>query len=225
MAHRAPRKSAGSATAEHKDASNAGHSSSSTHANGHSSPLPAAHPSDVPRTTAQEINPFPSGKDPSAVPPSTAAAAAPATDESVYGSSYTNRRTREFDLLHDIVRQTRSAFIDVSQKPVAIDEEDMTERSTLYSKHLQALQAQPTTAAAVPAAALLTSTLLGGATLPSLFALPIGAVGGSGELAGTREVTAEEREWMVAAAREMTAAIEGTRLKDVGKIVRTFEEL
>jgi len=209
--------------------------SSSTHPQEQKDPLNGHHsaPSgvDVPRTTAQEI--APASND--AADASTVNAGGDAgTDEAVYGSSYTNRRTKELDLLHDIVRHTRGAFIDVAQRPQQIHEEDITERSTIYSKHIQLIQQQPTphhtthsaTPAPPPSSSLLSSTLLSHTSaVPSLFALPVG--GGAGDVEGWSKgvVSIEEREWVTAVAREVTSAIEGARLKDVGKIVLSFEEL
>ena len=62
--------------------------------------------SDVPRTSAQDIT--------SSTGASTAADGGVGDGSELYGSSYTNRRTREADILHDIVRQTRQNFIDVA---------------------------------------------------------------------------------------------------------------
>lgn len=57
-------------------------------------------------------------------------------DGAAYGTSYTNRKTREYDLLNDIVKQTRHNFIDVSAKSAQLDEEDLIERGQKYAKNL-----------------------------------------------------------------------------------------
>ena len=69
---------------------------------------------DVPRTSAQDIA--------SSGPASSAdggGAGSVGDGSELYGSSYTNRRTREADILHDIVRQTRRNFIDVANNAAA----------------------------------------------------------------------------------------------------------
>jgi len=71
-----------------------------------------------------------------------------------YGTSYTNRKTKEHELLSDIVKQTRQNFIDVSQgmaaaggaggrhaAHTALDEEDLVERGNKYVRHLSELPA------------------------------------------------------------------------------------
>jgi len=73
-------------------------------------------------------------------------------DGGVYGTSYTNRKTREYDLLNDIVKQTRGAFIDVSAKGGTLDEDDLLERGQKYVNNLADIplhaQATPNAAAA-----------------------------------------------------------------------------
>lgn len=53
-----------------------------------------------------------------------------------YGTSYTNRKTKEYDLLNDIVKQTRNNFIDVSAKSGQLDEDDLIERGQKYVRNL-----------------------------------------------------------------------------------------
>jgi hypothetical protein len=53
-----------------------------------------------------------------------------------YGTSYTTRKTKEYNLLNDIVKQTRNNFIDVSAKSGAVDEDDLLERGQKYVKNL-----------------------------------------------------------------------------------------
>jgi hypothetical protein len=57
-------------------------------------------------------------------------------DGGAYGTSYTNRKTKEYDLLNDIVKQTRNNFIDVSAKSGQLDEDDLLERGQKYVKNL-----------------------------------------------------------------------------------------
>ena len=209
-------------------------------ANGHHPSAP--HGVDVPRTVAQEIGGTTEagagGRGAEGGGAEAGGAGGAGDDSAVYGSSYTNRRSKEFDLLHDIVRQTRSAFIDIAQKPHAIHEEDAQERSTLYTRHIALQQTQTQTqgqgggvavtggAAAVGGgSSLLAAHLLSaGPLVPSVFHVP--SEGGVEWLtvSGGR-LGAEERRWVVQVAAEMTAAIEGAALKDTGRIVLAFDDL
>ena len=123
--HRKPRSAAASSAhptaLSSSSASAAAAAASSSDAHPYSQPQSAGSASpDIPRTSAQDIAAT-AAQSGNAPPP--AATAGPgaggggggaADGSELYGSSYTNRRTREADLLHDIVRQTRSNFIDVA---------------------------------------------------------------------------------------------------------------
>ena len=117
--HRKPR--AGAATAAHAasaQASAAAAAATASAANdsqqpdqphSHSAATASSASPDIPRTSAQDIASSGAG---AGVASTADGALADGSD--LYGSSYTNRRTREADILHDIVRQTRSNFIDVA---------------------------------------------------------------------------------------------------------------
>ena len=237
VSHRTPQRKA-APTSNPPTSSSSSTSSSLAHAglkdgtNGVHSPLPP----DIPRTTAQEIV---SASKAQALPsPSTTHP--PDDSGAVYGSSYTNRRSREFDLLHDIVKQTRNAFIDVGVKAAGggIDEEDLAERSMLYTRQLQLMGSGAGEVAAptggIGAAAGMAGVVLGGSTLagggmgvPSMFALPTAGSGGVSveDVVRSGGVTVSEREWLNAVAKQVTAAVDSVRLRDTGKLVLSFEEL
>ena len=168
----------------------------------------------------------------------------------MYGSSYTQRRTREFDLLHDIVRQTRSAFIDVTRRPqpqadIAEDDgADRTERSVVYSKQLRQQQQQLTAAAiaatvapvagaataASSSSSLLSSSLLSAHPLiPSLFSLPAVPANSSAAsaLAAVKAAgpSAAEHDWLRHRALQLSEAMAALELPDTGRIVLSFDEL
>mmetsp|Transcript_8582 Transcript_8582/g.16413 ORF Transcript_8582/g.16413 Transcript_8582/m.16413 type:complete len:189 (+) Transcript_8582:82-648(+) len=60
------------------------------------------------------------------------------TEGVVYGTSYTNKKTKEYNFLHDIVTKTRSDFIDVSQQPQDVTD-NMDDRTEIYAKRLASL--------------------------------------------------------------------------------------
>ena len=178
--------SADSAQQQSAQHGQAGHPYSQSHA-GSASP-------DIPRTSAQDITLGLGGASSTAA--SGAAAAAAAGDGSeLYGSSYTNRRTREVDLLHDIVRQTRSNFIDVatsassaqlsssaaassaaaSPPPTGKQSTEREERSRVYATNINKIT-QPTTDRAdrekATAGAAVTSHLSSSLLTSSLLAAP-----------------------------------------------------
>lgn len=64
-----------------------------------------------------------------------------------YGSSYAQRKTKEYDILNDIVKQTRNNFIDVSSKPGTLDDEDLIERGNRYVRILSEMPASATQSA------------------------------------------------------------------------------
>ena len=71
-------------------------------------------------------------------------------DGATYGTSYTNRKTREYDLLNDIVKQTSRNFIDVSAASRGVlDEEDLVERGQKYVKNLSDIPASHSAVATV----------------------------------------------------------------------------
>ena len=175
------------------------------------------------------------------------AAAGAGDGDAVYGSSYTGRRTRELELLHDIVRQTRGAFIDVSRRQqtadVAEDGAERSERSGAYSRQIrqQQQQQQQQTAAAVPssalAAAAASSSLLPSSSsllsahpvIPSPFSLPAAPASSSvaSALAAVKAagLTAADRDWLRRRAGELTRAMEALQLPDAGTIVLSFDQL
>jgi hypothetical protein len=200
----------------------------------------------IPRTTAQEIvhTPAKLGADGSAALAAggggATAGGGAADGDAVYSSSYTQRRTREFDLLHDIVRQTRSAFIDVTrrqQADIAEEEAERSERSVIYNKQIkqqqQTLQSAAATAPPVAAAvssSLLASSLLSAHSLiPSLFSLPLAPANSSvaSAVAAVKAagLSAADREWLRRRATEMSEAIGQLELPDTGRIVLSFDEL
>jgi hypothetical protein len=75
-----------------------------------------------------------------------------------YGTSYTNRKTKEYDLLQDIVKQTRQNFIDVAAREHTGD--DITEREDRYNKQLAGLTAFSPSSSGGAAAQLAQSSLL-----------------------------------------------------------------
>lgn len=63
------------------------------------------------------------------------------TDMDQYGTSFTNKKTQEFDILHHIVAQTRNNFIDVSQSPTQLlDAVESADRSNVYTQHLSQMR-------------------------------------------------------------------------------------
>jgi hypothetical protein len=58
-------------------------------------------------------------------------------DVDIYGSSYTDRKTKEFDFMHNLVEKTQHNFIDVSQRPLVLDDIDVEEKSHEYEQRLR----------------------------------------------------------------------------------------
>jgi len=134
---------------------------------------------EVPRTTAKEI----AGGQSAATTGSR-----DGNEEVVYGSSYTNRKNKEYDLLHDIVKQTKSSFIDVGGRGAGmgmLEEEDAVERSQVYARKIEDLNVTSAAAAAAVSAhsaqqsqqqPSLLSSSLGHSALPhTIFDLPLPA--------------------------------------------------
>jgi len=78
----------------------------------------ATHPTNIAPTPAKGI--------------SSSQASGGSGDDGLYGTSYTNKKTKEYDLLHDIVKQTRSNFIDCGEKTSGMDEEEIQRRAEFY---------------------------------------------------------------------------------------------
>jgi len=132
--------------------------------------------------------------------------------ETVYPGSYTAQKTVEYEFLHNIVQQTRGNFIDVSSKATDIDESDAAERTQKYIRKLESVGT--------------TKSVL----LNSLFDLPTSCMDSVdmtslADLLGTASISLRDVETAAAAAQAISASIERIVVKDVGKVVLTFEEL
>jgi len=132
--------------------------------------------------------------------------------ETVYPGSYTAQKTKEYDFLHNIVQQTRGNFIDVSSKATDIDESDAAERTQKYIRKLESVGT--------------TKSVL----LSSLFDLPTSCLDSVEmtvllDILSTASISSQDIESSAAAAQAVSASIERIVVKDIGKVVLTFEEL
>jgi hypothetical protein len=142
--------------------------------------------------------------------------------DGVYGTSFTNRKTQEYDLLHEIVQSTRSNFIDVSAKTDQLDDEDIQERSQKYQKQLfngpnNSNNAAVTGSLAAPSAPLFHSILLS----------PVGCDSSalSDALSLLIPLPASDIEFITNYSQSIAEAIGKSRIIERGKLVKTFEEL
>lgn len=166
-----------------------------------------------------------------------------------YGTSYTNRKTKEYDLLNDIVKQTRNNFIDVSAKSGQLDEDDLLERGQKYVKNLSEI---PTNAQSLapsatsqsfgvyysaldmpPPSSLIVKRTPAPSAASSL-ASNLAQARSTGEvdynalvhILATAYVTPQDVEFITNASAQVAATIEAGLMQEAEtKIVLTFDEL
>jgi len=128
-------------------------------------------------------------------------------EEKTYAGSYTNQKTKEYTILHQIVTKTRGDFIDVLHEPQHLDKTEASSRGDLYVRRLSRVQI-------VDSLSLMFG--LPGSTQKDLQGLAaiLGARADSGDESYARECSAK-----------VATAAKSLHVSAPGPVVQTFDEL